>query len=72
MLHADGQNIVSEQPSLINGSLGIYMANFSVMLAGVHLLTPAHQTGTHFLPTSETIVFLSQLSNTTLRPFSSR
>ena len=33
---------------------------------------PAHQTGgTHFLPTSETIVFLSQLSNATLKPFSS-
>ena len=39
--------------------------------ADVHLLTPAHQTGTHFLPTSETTVFLSQLSNATLRPFTS-
>ena len=39
--------------------------------ADVHLLTPAHQTGTHFLPTSEIIVFLCQLSNATLRPFSS-
>ena len=36
----------------------------------VRLLMPAHQTGTHFLPTSETIVFLSQLSYATLRPFS--
>jgi len=31
----------------------------------------AYQTETHFLPTSKTIVFLFQLSNATLRPFSS-
>jgi len=39
--------------------------------AGVHLLTPVHQTGTHFLPTSDTIVFLSHLSNDTLKHCSS-
>ena len=39
--------------------------------ADVHLLTPAHQTGTHFLPISQTIIFLSRFSNATLRPFSS-
>ena len=40
--------------------------------ANVHLVTPAHQTGTHFLPTSETtMVFPCQLSNAILRLFSS-
>ena len=39
-------------------------------VADVHLLMPAHQTGTHFLPTTGTIIFLSQLSNATLKPFS--
>ena len=31
--------------------------------ADVHLLTTVHQTGTHFLTTSETIIFLCQLLN---------
>ena len=39
-------------------------------MADVHLLTLVHQTGTHFPPTSETIVFLNFI-NATLRPVSS-
>jgi len=38
---------------------------------GVHLHTPALQTGTHFLLTLETIVFLFHLLGATLKPFSS-
>ena len=34
----------------------------------LHLLTSALQTGTHFMFTSEKIVFLSQLLNVTLKP----
>jgi len=47
------------------------MQSVRLATADVHLLTLAHQTGTHVLPTSETIVLLSQLSNATFRPFSS-
>ena len=38
---------------------------------GVHLHTPALQTGTHFLLTLETIVFLFHLLGATSKPFSS-
>ena len=38
---------------------------------GVHLFTPALQTGTHFLLTLETIVFLFHLLGATSKPFSS-
>ena len=36
---------------------------------GGRAFTPAHRTGTHFLPISPTIVFHSKLSNATLKPF---
>jgi len=38
---------------------------------GVHLHTPALQTGTHFLLTLETVVFLFHLFGATSKPFSS-
>ena len=55
------------------GHLDIWTSLVSDWLytAVVHLLTPARQAGTHFLLTSKTTGFLSQLSNATVRPFSS-
>ena len=43
----------------------------SLRTEGVHLHTPALQTGTHFLLTLETIVFLFHLLGATSKPFSS-